>query len=420
MTPAMDLKPVPAFYCCYLLRSTVRRSSVYIGSSPDPARRLAQHNGRVQGGAVRTSRASLRPWEMACIVAGFPSNIAALQFEWAWHNAHLTRHIAPTERISFATTRTKTSARTGKTTRRPGRPRTSLIDKLSNLHLLLRVPYFSRWPLEVRFFSEDAYRSWVTWCGRVDSHIRPGIKIFFDPAQTVSQEHEFTSAQPATRKRKADLIGRGGVDGVDATYARLRGVFEKCRFLLDEGDDQRCSVCGDGIDLHTSLFVICHSAECQGMSHMTCLADASLGSCESASVIPETASCPSCKQEHRWSELMQQVTLRTRGLKEVQKLLQRKGKSTVATAAEIMETESEDEEDDDDNNGDMLTAQEVVDEEADMSDDDGQEDNASVASIGSTDSFMSPRSKSHVGTTVGRSPQSTRLEIVIEDSEDER
>ncbi|KAJ9617107.1 Slx4p interacting protein [Cladophialophora chaetospira] len=396
----MDLKPIPAFYCCYLLRSTVRHASTYIGSSPDPARRIGQHNGKVKGGAVRTSRASLRPWEMGCIVAGFPSNIAALQFEWAWHNAHLTRHISPEQRISFATPRTKTS-RSGKVTKRPGRPRGSLLDKLSNLHLLLRAPYFSKWPLEVRFFSEEFYRSWTTWCERVDSQIRPGIKVLLDPARHLEQEDdEFSSAQPRpsqTRKRKADLLGKGGPEGIDPTYARLRGVFEKSQFLLDEDDDQQCS----------------------SISHVSCLADASLERQQSASMVPETATCPSCTQERPWLEWMQQVTLRNRGPKEVKKLLGKKGKKSIAAvAAEIIETESEDS----DMEEDALTAKHVVDEEAELSSQGDEDDGSSVASA---DSFLSRTSndsrKGKAKSTVGDKKKTKgKLEMVIEDSEDER
>lgn len=74
-------KPIPVFYVCYLLRSSIRHASLYIGSTPDPARRLAQHNGATKGGAKRTARGNLRPWEMVILVEGFMSRVGALQFE---------------------------------------------------------------------------------------------------------------------------------------------------------------------------------------------------------------------------------------------------------------------------------------------------------------------------------------------------
>ena len=349
---------------------------------------------------MRTSRVSLRPWEMTCIVAGFPSNIAALQFEWAWHNAHLTRHIPPDERISFATTRTKTMKKTGQVSRRPGRPRTSLTDKLSNLHLLLRVPYFSQWPLEVRFFSEDVHKVWQKWCERVDGNIRSGIKVFLDLPRVENNDFEITSGQQPAKRRKIDMLGKGGVEGVDPTYARFQDVIEKSRFLLDEDDNQSCGVCAEKLNMEADLYTICPHPTCRELSHVTCLSKSFSEGSESPLFVPQSGTCPSCHGHLEWPELMRDVSLRARGVKEVRRLLSKKRKSKAATAAEILDSEEEDE----DAEGE-LTSADVVDEDFD------EEDDMSVTSVES--------GQSKVGRSPERSKATSRLEIVIEDSDSE-
>jgi structure-specific endonuclease subunit SLX1 len=66
----------------YLLKQ-VNGSRTYVGATLDVHRRLRQHNGELSGGARATAGSS---WERVCHISGFPTERAALQFEWAWKN----------------------------------------------------------------------------------------------------------------------------------------------------------------------------------------------------------------------------------------------------------------------------------------------------------------------------------------------
>ncbi|EOD37607.1 hypothetical protein EMIHUDRAFT_225154 [Emiliania huxleyi CCMP1516] len=68
-----------------------RINRTYVGASPDPVRRLRQHNGELSGGGAP---AAGRPWRILLVVRGFSSKSDALAFEWAWQKPHTSRHIA--------------------------------------------------------------------------------------------------------------------------------------------------------------------------------------------------------------------------------------------------------------------------------------------------------------------------------------
>ncbi|GAV58637.1 GIY-YIG domain-containing protein [Cephalotus follicularis] len=88
----MESKSEKGFFACYLLTSLSPRAKghTYIGYTVNPRRRIRQHNGEIGSGAWRTKRR--RPWEMVLCIYGFPTNVSALQFEWAWQ--HPTESVA--------------------------------------------------------------------------------------------------------------------------------------------------------------------------------------------------------------------------------------------------------------------------------------------------------------------------------------
>jgi len=75
---APSARPLSAPWWVYVLRSG-DRARTYVGSTTDPERRLAQHNGREPGGA-RSTRAG-RPWRIGALHGPFEGRAEALRLE---------------------------------------------------------------------------------------------------------------------------------------------------------------------------------------------------------------------------------------------------------------------------------------------------------------------------------------------------
>lgn len=276
---------------------------------------------------------------------------------WAWHNAHITKRIAKEQRITIPIKNRK-PLKTGGSRKRPARPRTSLKEKISNLHLLLRVPSFSRWPLEVRFFCNDVYQVWQYLNERVDGSIRGGIKVLLDLEQLgeIINIGELPVSTQAKVKRKREALGKGGIGGLNVGYSELKSHIEKSIFFLAEDEAIKCAVCAKDLGPKTAMALSCPQENCRTASHMTCLAtkfieDEGAG----AAVMPISGKCLGCKGELQWIDLMKELSLRLRGEKEVVQMMKKpKVPKTKNAAASRIEAHTVVEKDVDDPDEDLV------------------------------------------------------------------
>ncbi|WVF71317.1 hypothetical protein IAT40_006120 [Kwoniella sp. CBS 6097] len=241
---------IPPFYACYLLRSraTPKSNRTYVGSTPDPPRRLRQHNGQLTQGAWSTSRH--RPWEMQMIVHG---KLTALQFEWAWQKPELSRHL----REEGFTKDTK---------------RNWMERKLAVAHALLSLPPFSRLPLHVRFFVQEAY----------------------DKFQNLDPKRKGWSPKPLPLGL-TQTLDIGGVSRLDVDDEDFR---DEAYAKWEEQQPRNCAICQD--DLGES-FSLCPLESCDYAAHLTCLAPRIL---DGTNILPRRGTCPGCHGEIAWGDII--------------------------------------------------------------------------------------------------------------------
>lgn len=297
-----------------------------------------------------------------------PSRHCALSFNvfssdkpnrWAWQNTHITRHIASDDRINRTSKKQQTIARASPKSsrrRRPPRPRLCLTDRLANLHLLLRARSFERWPLKVTFYAEDVYRVWTRWIGQHlelqgGNGLREGLWVGM--AEDMMAPKKGTIIPTPEPAPDADVPK--GIHALDVTHAPLKPQLEKSKTLLST--HQTCTLCSSAIPSSGASTLICPSPSCSNVSHLTCLATHFLATEPKStatnskdsipSLLPTTGTCPTCSTPLHWHPLVQELSLRMRGAKEVQALFKvprsRKRKSDEQAVAGAVEDEGAEE-----------------------------------------------------------------------------
>lgn len=245
------------FYCVYLLQSLPKPASFYVGLTPDPARRLRQHNGYIsKGGAFRTRKNGFRPWIMVACVCGFPSKVAALQFELALQHPFQSRHIEL--KIS-----------------KNSRSAAAVHHRMGNIRLLVEAPGFRRMGLEVWIFNDLVYETWEQNRFKVECGANL-VRISFDEAFSATGERSLHQLTSAENDRAAQLV---------------------------EVENASCYVCKEGIDVAGGVF----SCYCELLFHPRCILQRFLEG--SGQLIPTSGNCPSCGDRHLWAKVARQISM---------------------------------------------------------------------------------------------------------------
>lgn len=255
---------------------------------------------------------------------------------------------------------------------------------------------------------------------KVSGELRSDLQVTLDERQLAEPTDtiETPSSPQAGRKRGFAPSAIGGVEGLDITYSGLKSHIEKSISLVVDGGITRCSVCMNQLDLQNSSVMICPSEGCRAISHMACLArECSQDSLRTA-LLPTQSRCPQCHVEHRWIDLVRELSLRVRGENGIAQLL--KGprmRKREATEDQILNVDPFATEGGDDaaRNNQMPVADDLLamDTEDDPLPDDWHELGEDSQSMASTDSRVSSRH----GSPVRHTQRRQQLPAVIEDSE---
>uniref|UniRef100_A0A182PS63 Structure-specific endonuclease subunit SLX1 homolog n=1 Tax=Anopheles epiroticus TaxID=199890 RepID=A0A182PS63_9DIPT len=329
-----SVEEIEDFYGVYLLvsKSTNPKFAgrTYIGYTVDPNRRIKQHNrGEDAGGARRTSNRG--PWTMVLIVHGFPNNISALRFEWAWQQPRVSRRLKQIPELQ-----------------KKLRKESNFEYNFRILTEMLRMGPWNRLPLVVRWFADEFHREFevgkkpplhMPICfGRMKKVKRKKPK-----KPTTEAVPSQPAKQPATNRTKNskiainydfdeyDLLVMGGEkidDGDDINRPIEPSIMpaatadESVVISSDSESDndranndasqstaQKCSICEEllvpeEMEREGNLVLRCLQPRCSLICHVECLAELVL---EPGQYVPVEGDCPICESHFLWGNMIRKA-----------------------------------------------------------------------------------------------------------------
>jgi structure-specific endonuclease subunit SLX1 len=115
-----------------------------------------------------------------------------------------------------------------------------------------------------------------------------------------------------------------GIHALPLDYSSMQEYIEKTHNVVSFERQGRCVHCNAEMQPDEGLYAMCPNEGCEAMGHIDCWSRHALASDDPGAVIPNRCKCPSCRGEIRWGDMMKELSLRTRGAGEVEKLLRKR------------------------------------------------------------------------------------------------
>lgn len=175
----------------------------------------------------------------------------------------------------------------------------------------------------------------------VEEPLRNSISIVTDFSPADSATTNDSDGSPGSIRRNINHR----IAALNVDYEKEKEHVKKAKDIVDFEREGACSVCQKGLEDGAGFYTICPKPGCETVTHVTCLSKHFLKDDED-SLIPINGTCPSCKTELRWIDVVKELSLRMRGQKEVMDLLKSKRIQKRKPTASQSVIESDGDEDD--------------------------------------------------------------------------